>query len=62
MVIFGDEKKFNLDGPDSFQYSWQNFPTEQNFFSTRQYGRGEIIICDAFSSSGKTQLAVLNES
>ena len=43
-VVFSDEKKFNLDGPDTFQKHWyaKNFPEEN--YSTRRRGGKSLMI------------------
>ncbi|OQR89886.1 hypothetical protein ACHHYP_05967 [Achlya hypogyna] len=58
-VIFSDEKKFNLDGPDGWQYYWHKLGTEEHVYSKRQNGGGSIMIWGAFSSKGKSELRVL---
>uniref|UniRef100_A0A915EPL0 Tc3 transposase DNA binding domain-containing protein n=1 Tax=Ditylenchus dipsaci TaxID=166011 RepID=A0A915EPL0_9BILA len=41
-VIFSDEKKFNLDGPDGFSYYWRDLRKEPRFFSKRNFGGGGL--------------------
>ena len=43
-VIFSDEKKFNLDGPDGWQYYWHHLDHEEQWFSKRQSGGGGIMV------------------
>jgi transposase len=59
-VIFSDEKKFNLDGPDGFQYYWCDLRKEEQIFSKRQNGGGSVMVWAAFSRHGKSDLVILN--
>ena len=59
-IIFSDEKKFNLDGPDGFHYDWHDLNKEFQFYSKRAYGGGSVMIWAAFSSKGKTPIVFLN--
>ena len=47
-VIFSDEKNFNLDGPDGFQYYWHDISKEKQLFSKRQNGGGSVMVWGAF--------------
>ena len=55
-VVFSEEKKFNLIGPDGFQKYWhaKNF-LEENY-STRHIGGVSLIIWKAFSASEKLKV------
>jgi len=47
-VIFSDEKRFNLDGPDGFQYYWHDLRHEDKIYSKRQFGGGGVMVWAAF--------------
>lgn len=58
-VLFSDEKKWNLDGPDGFQYYWadQNIPKEM--YSKRQNSGGGVMVWGAIGADGKLPLVFL---
>jgi transposase len=58
-IIFSDEKKFNLDGPDGWQYYWHHLQHEEQVFSRRQNGGGSVMVWGAFSANGKSELRIL---
>lgn len=58
-VVFSDEKKFNLDGPDGFAYYWHDMRKEERVMSKRQKGGGGVMVWGAFSEKGVSKLAVL---
>ena len=55
-VIFSDEKKFNLDGPDGFQFYWYDLRKVEQIFSEHLFGGGSLMIWGAFSIKGKASL------
>ena len=59
-IIFSDEKKFNLDGPDGFQYYWHDLRTEKKYLSKRKFGGGSLMIWAAFGFKGKSNLIIIN--
>ncbi len=59
-VIFSDEKKFNLDGPDGSQYYWHDLRKEPQYFSKRASGGGSVMVWAAFGFGGKTAIVFLN--
>ena len=58
-VIFSDEKKFNLDGPDGYRMFWYGLGADRNIFSKRQNGGGGILVWAAFSEQEKAEICRL---
>ncbi|KAF0703156.1 hypothetical protein AaE_015517 [Aphanomyces astaci] len=58
-VVFSDEKKFNLDGPDGYQYYWHDLRKEQEIYTKRVSGGGSVMIWAGMSAFGRTELAFL---
>ena len=56
-MIFSDEKKFNLDGPDGFSGYWRDLRRELKYFSTRNFGGGSLMVWLGFCATGKLNLA-----
>jgi len=59
-VIWSDEKKWNLDGPDGSKSYWHDLRKEPLYFSKRNFGGGSVMLWGAFSSYGKLQLAFVS--
>lgn len=59
-VIFSDEKKFNLDGPDCCAYYWHDLRKEPQIKLSRNFGGGTLMIWAAFSRNGKTPVAKIS--
>jgi len=59
-VIFSDEKKWNLDGPDGFSFYWHDLRKSERFLSRRQNGGGGVMVWGAFCESGFSKLAFLS--
>lgn len=58
-IVFSDEKKFNLDGPDGFKMYWRDLRRPPKTYVQRQAGGGSVMVWGAFSALGKSQLAIL---
>lgn len=58
-VIFSDEKKFNLDGPDGVQCYWHDLRTEPETCFSRQQGGGSLMVWAGFGHGGRTEIMVL---
>uniref|UniRef100_A0A1I7XJH1 HTH_Tnp_Tc3_2 domain-containing protein n=1 Tax=Heterorhabditis bacteriophora TaxID=37862 RepID=A0A1I7XJH1_HETBA len=59
-VIFSDEKKFNLDGPDGYNSYSRDLRKERQHFSTRNFGEGSVMLWNAFSATGLVDLAFVS--
>ena len=58
-VVFSDEKKFNLDGPDGWAYYWHDLRKEEQIFSKRQNGGGSVMVWGEFCFHGTSKLAII---
>lgn len=56
-VIFSDEKRFNLDGPDGNRFYWHDLRKEKEYFPRRNFGGGTVMVWAAFHAEGKLPLA-----
>jgi len=59
-VIFSDEKKFNLDGPDGLHSYWRDLRREPHSIMSRNFGGGSLMIWAAISYQGKSDIAFLD--
>ena len=59
-VVFTDEKKWNLDGPDGFHCYWHDLRKEKKFFKKRQSGGGSVMTSGAFCSNGIFKLVLVS--
>lgn len=47
-VIFSDEKRFNLDGPDGYACYWHDFRNSREIRMSRNFGGGGVMIWASF--------------
>lgn len=59
-MIWSDEKKFKLDGPDGYRYYWHDIRKEKQYLSRRSYGGGGVMVWAGFCSRGELELAFPN--
>lgn len=59
-VVWSDEKKFHLDGPDGFSYNWHDLREDEKIFSTRAQGGGSVMIWASFEWGGKSSICFID--
>jgi len=59
-VVWSDEKKFNLDGPDGLSYYWHDLRKDKMFSVKRGHGGGSVMIWACFGYHGLGDLAIIN--
>lgn len=59
-VVFSDEKKFNLDGPDSLDYEWIDSRAPVRQKARRVAGGGSVMVWGAIGYLGKPNLAIVS--
>ena len=60
-VVFTDEKKFNLDGPDGYKYYFHDLRKKARFLSRRQCGGGSIMLWGSISYNGALSLVKISD-
>jgi transposase len=58
-VLFTDEKKFNLDGPDGFGFYWHHVKAKPEFYSKRVSGGGSVMVWAGVGWHGNTEIVFL---
>lgn len=59
-VIFSDEKKFNLDGPDGMHNFWYQPGMPRKTFFRRHSAAGCVMVWGAFSAYGKSNIVIID--
>jgi len=58
-IVWSDEKKFNLDGPDGYSYYWHDLRKEKIFSTRRNMGGGGLMVWASFGQHGKSDLVFI---
>ena len=61
-VVWSDEKKWNLDGPDSCARIWHDNRRKKPVLMKRHTGGGSLMVWGAFSFHGKSNLTTITTS
>jgi len=61
-VIWSDEKKFNLDGPDGYDYYWHSLGEDAPVLSRRAMGGGGVMIWACFDFFGASEIILIEGS
>lgn len=59
-VVFSDEKKFNLDGPDGSGNCWQDKRKKKPTRESRNFGGGTVMVWAGISQAAKTPICFIS--
>lgn len=59
-VIFGDENKFNLDGPAGYNYYFHDLIEEERYLSRHNSCEGGVLLWGAISYYGAFELKIVD--
>jgi hypothetical protein len=59
-IVWSDEKKFNLDGPDGFAYYWRDLRKDPRYSSKRGFGGGSVMVWAGFSAFVTHRMSIKN--
>lgn len=59
-VVFSDEKKFNLDGPDGYNYYFHDVRKEEQFLTRHHSRQGGVMVWGAISYYGAFDLVFVS--
>ncbi|KAF9745489.1 Transposable element Tc3 transposase, partial [Nosema granulosis] len=59
-IIFSDEKKFNLDGPDGYKYYWHHLNMKEITYSKRIQGGGGLMVWVGFCNNEKLTIQFID--
>ncbi|CAK9809406.1 Transposable element Tc3 transposase [Anthophora quadrimaculata] len=59
-VLFTDEKKMNLDGPDGWKYYFHDLRKQTTILSRRQFGGGSVMLWAGVGYNGKTEIKFID--
>ena len=62
LVVFSDEKRFNLDGPDGFQYYFHDLRKEEICLSRHHSREGGVMVWGAITFYGTVDLIFVDQS
>ena len=61
-VVWSDENKWNLDGPDGNSKVWHDNRRKASILMKRHNGGESLMVWGAFSYNGKSELAIISTS
>lgn len=62
LVVFSDEKRFNLDGPDGYRYYFHDLRKEEVFLSRHHSCEGDIMVRGAITYYGVIDLIFIDQT